>query len=392
MEKIREMGREYYSQMYDLASYSFNFGQKTNKEVAKFNEISAGSWNYGYFDVKTGCLMSQVMATPFDVNLHGQVYNMIGIGYVSTYPEFRGHGAINQLMTKILQDANARDVDLSYLAPFSYDFYEKYGYRLAFHRLRYKVNNEKFRIMPTYDGVIERCEYEKIIPELLRIFNSMPQNQKGGVIRRRWWLDYKFGNKDILFAVYRNPAGEVEGYMAYEFDDEVFVIRDLGFLTYEALSSLLHFCQSHAGTFRDFVFSIGYHGTLFDTMSRDIFSTQMSICADMMARIINIQRFVSHYPFRHDFFFSFYVTEDRFAPWNTGGYQVTVKDGKAKVERVEQKGWDITGNIQAYTELFMGSRKPSELLFAKRISGNREVVEGLEDCIHTGQPILEEYF
>ncbi len=384
------MKQDHYPQMYDLASYSFNFGEKTDKEVNKFNEMADGSWNYGLFE--NDQLISQIMATPFDVDLHGGKFKMIGIGYVSTYPEARGNGAVNRLMTKILQDANDRRIDLSYLAPFSYDFYEKYGYRLIFHRVHYKVQNEKFRFLQSYPGTIKRQSYDEIKPDMIKVFNKMPRNKKGGVIRNSWWVDYKFGNKELQFASFFNENEDIEGYLVYQFDDEHFVIKDLGFLTFEALSSLLCFCQSHSGTFRDFIFSTGFHEPFFDELSNDIFSTQMSISPDMMARIINLERFIQKYPFKKDLTFTLEVTEDKFAAWNSGGYQVTIREGKAKISRIESVAYDISGNIQAYTELFMGSKKPSELLFQKSISGKEAFIRHFDAAVYSQPPVLEEYF
>ncbi len=86
-------------------------------------------------------LTSQVMATPFPVNFYGQEYLMAGIGYVASYPEARGQGGINQIMEKILEDCRDRKVSLSYLAPFSYPFYRRYGYEQSFDKISYQLNS-----------------------------------------------------------------------------------------------------------------------------------------------------------------------------------------------------------------------------------------------------------
>ncbi len=49
-------------------------------------------------------LTSQVMATPFQVNFHGVRYPMAGIGYVASYPEYRGEGGISAIMKEMLAD------------------------------------------------------------------------------------------------------------------------------------------------------------------------------------------------------------------------------------------------------------------------------------------------
>lgn len=49
-------------------------------------------------------LTSMVIDIPFDVFWKNEKLKMSGIGYVASYPEFRGNGAIRNLMTKLLQD------------------------------------------------------------------------------------------------------------------------------------------------------------------------------------------------------------------------------------------------------------------------------------------------
>ncbi|MGO2385282.1 MAG: GNAT family N-acetyltransferase, partial [Pseudolactococcus laudensis] len=53
---------------------------------------------------ENGELTSMIVDTHFQVNFQGQSVPMAGIGYVASYPEFRGNGAASQLMTEILQE------------------------------------------------------------------------------------------------------------------------------------------------------------------------------------------------------------------------------------------------------------------------------------------------
>ena len=123
--EVKELGVAYQEAMFELATYAFN-AQDTPARRERFKLIVENSWNYGFFDEEEQ-LTSQVMATPFSVEFYGQQYLMAGIGYVASYPEARGQGGINQIMEKILKDCRERKVSLSYLAPFSYPFYRRYG-------------------------------------------------------------------------------------------------------------------------------------------------------------------------------------------------------------------------------------------------------------------------
>ena len=76
------------------------------------------------------------------MNFHGVRYPMAGIGYVASYPEYRGEGGISAIMKEMLADLAKQKVALSYLAPFSYPFYRQYGYEQTFEQAEYTIKTE----------------------------------------------------------------------------------------------------------------------------------------------------------------------------------------------------------------------------------------------------------
>ena len=130
MEKeIKRLDRSQTEAMFKLAAYAFN-KEPTVDYREFFARLADHSWNYGVF--VDGMLASQVMCTPFAVNYFGTEYKMGGIGYVASYPEYRGLGGIKDTMKMILADMKKDGFALSYLAPFSYNFYRKFGYEQVF--------------------------------------------------------------------------------------------------------------------------------------------------------------------------------------------------------------------------------------------------------------------
>ncbi|MDU0409732.1 hypothetical protein N42HA_02773 [Lactococcus lactis] len=125
----------------DLATYAFH-KPKTKERAKAFDKLLEFSTPYGHYENQK--LTSMVIDSHFNVYWKNQEVKTSGIGYVASYPEFRGNGAIRQLMTKSLRDNYEKGVIFSYLAPFSYAFYEKFGYHYAFNQKHYRLAAQDF--------------------------------------------------------------------------------------------------------------------------------------------------------------------------------------------------------------------------------------------------------
>lgn len=396
MSIAKKLTDDFIPQMFDLASYAFNF-QNPEDSRTRFECMAEHSWNYG--DVADGTLTSQVMATPFTIDFHGQDYSMAGVGFVASYPEYRGQGGINRTMTYLLKDLNDQAIDLSYLAPFSYPFYRRYGFELLFERILYKLPSSEWPSVGKTIGKMKRMSYEEIKNSISQIYQAMPIYQRGAVKREDWWLDYKFNMKPgKKFAQYENAEGIVEGYLVYRVDGAVCIIEEIGYLTPEALRGIVGFIGSHSGVFQEFQYESAYTGSNLNYLLPSA-RFSMSIRPDMMGRIVNIERFLKKYPFKKGHSGEFYlkITEDPFAQWNEGIYHLSISDeGKTKVEKIndEEKvnGPVIESTIQSITQLLFGYKKASELAFYGRITAESSILNQFSDCLVDQQPILEDYF
>ena len=113
-----------------------------------------------------------------------------------------------------------------------------------------------------------------------------------------------------------------------------------------------------------------------------------------MARIVDISLFLEKYPFRKkQAAFALQIEEDQYAKWNEGIVEVTIKNGKNHLSKVEQTALPIVrGSIQHITQLLLGYRKVEELVFQERIQVAKEYEETLSSILPQQQPILNDYF
>ncbi|EPH99616.1 hypothetical protein D920_01333 [Enterococcus faecalis 13-SD-W-01] len=392
MSGVKELGTEAIEEMFQLATYAFNF-ERTSERRERFSSITEHTWNYGFFNDENQ-LTSQVMATPFEVQFHGQVIPMAGIGYVASYPEARGQGGINQLMEKILQDCKERKVLLSYLAPFSYPFYRRYGYETVFEKISYRLSSRDWPNVKKTPGKIVRTSFEEAKAAMDNIYHQMKENQKGGLKRTPWWWEYKFNQKKgNHFALYFNEKQEITGYLVYRLEGPEFVISEWGYLEHFAFKALARFIGSHSGAFETFSFLQGFSGRNLSFLLENPYA-KMEIRPDMMARIVDIEGFLRKYPFKKQpEKFAIEIKEDNYAPWNNGIYEIASLEEEITVRKTEQTNLPLlSGSIQSFTQLLLGYQSLGTLVFHEKMTCPEELMTHLEEIIQGQQPILNDYF
>lgn len=395
--EIKEISIDHQDEMFDLAAYAFN-AETTEEKRTRFNTLLAHSIKYGYFT--NGKLTNQIVSTNFKSIFHGVQYQLSGIGAVSSYPENRGEGAISALMKGLLSKLLDQQTDLAYLDPFSYPFYQKYGFEQLFEQISYRVKAENWPASKTVEGAIQRVSWEVACPVIEVLYPKIKSSQRGALIREKWWLDYVYGmQKKYKFALYLNSDGKPEGYLVYTPASECFEINDLGYLTNSAFQAFAKFIGSHNSSSKEFFYKKGFDGkNLSFLMTAPL--VDMQIQPFMMGRIVNIQMFLDKYPFQVGMEEQYYLKiDDGYAEWNDGLWLLTIKkNGEGKVKRLDKQSANFTNekfihaSIQKFTQLFMGYRTGDELHFFEKIVGEKEIILALSNRLPEGRPILDDYF
>ena len=87
-----------------------------------------------------------------DMYFCGKTVPLAGIGVVSTLPEYRHRHCASSILIKSVEVLRDRGFVFAALAPFSYPFYRKYGWELAFHNKRYTISINELRGMGAGKG------------------------------------------------------------------------------------------------------------------------------------------------------------------------------------------------------------------------------------------------
>ncbi|GFH40115.1 GNAT family N-acetyltransferase [Lactococcus insecticola] len=311
-----------------LATYAFHKAP-TGGAIA-FNKLLEQS--DVHFHTEKHALTSMVVDTHFQVNFQGKIASMSGIGYVASYPEFRGNGAVGALMQEILQENYAKETIFSYLAPFSYQFYEKFGYAYIFDQKQYEIPASDFPPGQKTDLVAKRLTYALALSDLQQVFEQSENN--GSLHRSDFEWDYYFNaKKQPYFAVFYAEK-QPRGYVSYDFSGMTFVIHELIYLDDVAKNAAYRFIASHAGAFE----TISYTAPSNEKLETDMLEpsrAKISLRPYMMARIVNLAAFLE----------TFQVATDR---------QITVTDTMiAENNLTFGNGVAVTMTIGEFTKFVM---------------------------------------
>jgi predicted acetyltransferase len=393
MSDVRKMNEAGPQEVLDLVAYAFQW-ELSEKNKERYRLLAENSWNYGSYD-EQGKLASQIMATQFAVDFHGANYPMAGIGFVASYPEYRGQGRIDRIMTRILEDCYEQGIILSYLAPFSFPFYRRYGYEYVFERLVYDVPAHEWADSPKVAGSIQRLSWEKAKDVIHTIYHAMPRHQKGGLIREEWWERIKFTyRKPYTFAIYRDEKGNSTGYLIYTIQDGKFIIEEWSYLTVEAYHGLNRFIVSHADSVARIIYQPGFDNDIRQTIAAKPMENYQ-VKPDMMARVVDVAGFLERYPFTYKQAgtFAIEIQEDKYAPWNNGIYEISIADGQHTVKKVDQTQLPtLQTTVQHFVQLFMGYQTIETMAFLEQVTADDCVIECLKYNLPTGKPLLEDYF
>ena len=380
----------YFDAVYELYRYAFHKEPRGGRDALA--EFFKQTTVYGEFD-DNNQLTSQVTRIPFSVRLGHREIAGNGIGNVASYPEYRGNGAASRLMMQSLQDSYDAGEVISYLAPFSYGFYGRFGYAQVFDHADITWRADDFPQGKRTPGVVERLPFERALEPMKLVYRQADVFNYGAIAREDWWWRYYFSMKtpQTKFAIYRDEEGVAQGYVMYEFSEMTFVIREWVVLTTEALLGLTRFIGSHAGSSEVFT----YEAPTADVTAVPVAQLmtepkyQAVVKPYMQARIVNLEALCQVLELDVPETVAFDV-QDETAPWNGGRFELR----GGTLERVVQtEAPQLSGSIQAFTQWLLGYKRLSSLLLTGELRTNTpEEFEPVDALLTRQHPVLADYF
>ena len=348
--------QENLKQIASLVKYAFG---KNNDLLHDNNFMSRYDHSNGYGFFNGDKLTSYIMVNKFKSEVFGHHVPMAGIGYVASYPEYRGQGHISKLMKEILNDLHDEGIPFTNLAPFSESFYRHYGFSNSIYQKEYRFSGGALRTfkLPRTGHVI-RGKWDNLMVQngVIQLYERQlhTDDERNTVIREAWWwnrMDTYYHNRNI--AVYIDSNGRPISYLIYRIQGDVFLADELYSITAKGLVSLLGFMGSHVGAIKEFRMTLPEHsliGELFPEQNQ----LKISLHPYMMSRIVNFAKMITYMKPLQEGTFNLEVISDDECPWNIGVWQMTNKDGKVSCKQIEDGLVDFSGPITAWTQVLLG--------------------------------------
>lgn len=389
MTDYRLHGPEAREQFYQLYLYAFNRQDSPHRREYFFQRYDHG-WIYGLED--GGQLVSGLYSLPFTVNFHGVDFRMNGIGDVMSAPEFSGRGGAGTLLKASLAEMAEKHITLAYLAPFSYEYYRRFGYEQVFNKMQYTLAGSS---VPSFHalggGTVTRQPLRAALPALMPVYAARADHLRGGLVRENWWWDHLALANEWDAALYRDSAGEMQGYMLYDRNGSTLTVQEWWAPSQAAWTHLMAFLLRHGNTFPTLRF--------IDQDSRyrgDWLPNPYALTAEtlpfMMARIVDLADFFGRYPWMGQLAapVTMAVT-DPVLPANQGVWTLTAA-GATRTAVDSDGAADLHLSIQQLTKALFGTTTLTSILTSGRGTGDANAAARLDAVLHHELPMLNDYF
>jgi predicted acetyltransferase len=372
MEEIRPLTRDELPACDALLNFAFQRTEITEEPLVE----AAPDQIWGCFI--DGELASTVIVLPHEVFVHGAAHGLGLIAGVATWPEYRKGGKIAKLLVRSLRVMKESGRTLSYLVPFSYAFYRKYGWELTHDYRRYTLPAEH---VPVWSGKGRIKRLKKPDIGLLNAVYASYAVRFNGMLKRSedHWRRTVLKRKPGQIVVYYNEANEARGYMIYEDNHNAFNVHELVCLDGDAQRGLWAHIRKHEGMYASVTWMAPADDPfpfLMDNPKR----LETRLAPHLMSRIVDVAEFLRRYPFvPAEVGAPLTVTvADPHADWNDGTFRIELDGrGNADVRRLNGRAADdgILCDIQTFTALMMGTRDARFLRAIGRLAGGAEQAE-----------------
>ena len=199
-----------------------------------------------YLDDK---LIAVTQAIDYQMRYEGQTVSMCGIGGVATLPEYRRQGSVRAIMRDVLRDCRDKGQIFSYLFPFSYEFYGRFGYGYGCRYMQVEIPMAALKTLPDA-GSVKRCGPADL-PAIEEIYNRFVENTNSAVVRSpglwKSMFEYDPYADQVYTYLWSDSQGNPAAWMTCETKKtdrgDHFIMTDWACLSLKALSGLLAFIK-----------------------------------------------------------------------------------------------------------------------------------------------------
>ena len=383
----------------------FKIRYLTLKDLDDFNNLLRYAFQVSNNELITlGYEVDEIkQAKPMKMNIHGVIYKMAGITGVATYPEYSNLGLMNDLMIKSIESMKKEGQTISVLYPYSIPFYRRKGWEIISDKMSFTIKDTQLPKTMTSKGRVERVSTDS--DDLKELYNKFSYTRHGALIRGdlEWEEYWRWEVDDTIVALYYNDKNEAEGYLVYVIENDVFHIKEMVYLNFEARLGLWNYISAHFSMV-DEVKGYNYTNEPIAFLLEDS-EIKETIRPYIMARITDVKGFINNYPFlrKPKNKKINLIIKDDMAKWNNASFMIywnnSNDDKKTVCKRISKEykrnskdRYIIKMDIKTLTTMLMSYKSPSYLYKIGRIESTYNAIKLLESIIPKEQVYFSDYF
>jgi predicted acetyltransferase len=392
---IKNIENEFIEESLRLSEFAFQYESSVEERTERLAHYKP-EMNWGYY--ADGKLAAKMIILPLQTRLNGKSYFMGGIAGIATWPEYRRHGMVKKLLIHALEHMKEQAQTLSFLHPFEFSFYRRFGWETYTEYKKYEIPVTHILQQFVSSGHMKRTKDWRVLDE---IYQSYASNFNGMLLRDEEWWTRQILIKKGNTAVFYDEAGTARGYIHYQVRNNEFTVYELVFLDEAARQGLWKFIADHDSMIEKVLLTAPSDDSLAYLLANP--RIKQEITPYFMARIVDIVPFLEQYRTTagaDKVKIQLNIT-DEYAPWNNGSFIVKwSSSGKAKVQRVDAgeplkaKAAEhvVSCSIGTLTALFMGYQRPKFLQSIGRLQTTDAAAEILEQLIPMKTTYLMDFF
>lgn len=334
----------------------------------------------------------------WDARVREQWRPAAGLTAVATPPEHRRKGYVERLLRESLGEYRTRGVTLSLLWPFTYPFYQRFGWATGSNYATVEGPPEAFEFADgARMGTFRRLDADDWV--LLESVYETACASYGLTLRRDepWWRHRVFQGWQRDPYVYAwERDGTIRGYLSYTVSDdgESLQVWDHAATDHEAFVNLLRFCYYHTDQVNRVRLNGPSDAGFFDVLP-DPRAVDVTLHPGGMVRLVDVAAALTGplYPPTVDRSVTLRVT-DPLVDWNDGTFVLSVTDGEGVCEAVHVNGAttdtpddSVVVDVGTLSQLHVGQVTPARARELGRLTG-----EGVDDLFPPAPTYLREVF
>lgn len=340
-------------------------------------------------------LLASAQVIPYSIQLRGTRQNCGYVVGVDTLPEARNRGYARTLLQECLKMQKQSGQSISLLMPFEGQFYYRYGYPFCYFHQQIKINPKELRCVAKPWGRVRMVDAFAEIEELQHIYQQYMFSYDGYVSRSMasWKLLLEDGELEKTRCYLIEQDGKAEGYCFWTELEDTVLIREMAWCQEEARAGMLQFLMETAPVAKKLWLELPDDDILVYQLASE--KTSAVRYPFLMARIVDVKQCLESFDYPEESRVSFRMqVQDSFASWNHGVFDVSIADGQAVVQKLDNPDTnvDVTITIEGLSQLVMGARNVRQLNRQKQVICETAYLHVLQSLWPEQNPYINEYY